>query len=114
MNLFGNNAAGDGSGNLVRNIAIAGAVVTVGALFAGNMLDNAAQNGTLNRIAGWGVEKDLNTRMANMPRPIQSSPSSSVVGIRYGNVDYTTTASIPGQKSKFKNVIANPGLGMPD
>ncbi len=114
MNLFGNGAAGDGSGNLLRNIAIAGAVVTVGALLGANMLDSAARNGTLNRIAGWGVERDLNKRMANMPRPTQSNAPGKVIGIRYGNVDYTTTASIPGQKSKFKNVIANPGLGMPN
>jgi hypothetical protein len=111
MNLFGHGTAGDGSNTLLRNIGIAGAVVAIAAVIAVSSLDKASRDGTLNRIAGWGVDKDLNRRMANMPRP--SNEPGKVIGVRYGNVDYTTTASIPGGKSKMKNVITDPDLGMP-
>lgn len=111
MNLFGHGTAGDGSNALLRNIGLAGAVVTLGAILAVSTLDRASRDGTLNSIAGWGVDSDLNKRMAAMPRP--SSEPGKVIGIRYGNVDYTTTASIPRGQRRIKNVITDPSLGMP-
>jgi len=111
MNLFGNGTAGDGSNNLLRKIGFAGAILTIGAIIAASTLDKASRNGTLNRIAGWGVESDLNKRMAAMPR--HSNEPGKVIGIRYGKVDYTTTASIPRGQRRMKNVITDPSLGMP-
>ncbi len=112
MNLFGNSAVGDGSNSLLRNIALAGGVIILGALVGAASLDKAAKDGTLNKIAGWGVKRDMNARMANIPR--SNDAPGKVIGIRYGNVDYTPTASINGQKSRFKNTFADPSLGMPN
>ncbi|MGE3246299.1 MAG: hypothetical protein AB7F96_15105 [Beijerinckiaceae bacterium] len=111
MNIFGASAAGQGSNGLVRNIVVASALILTGALFVANSLVSASRDGTLERIAGGG-KNDLNSRMANMPRP--SNEPGRPIGVRYGNVDYTTTATISDGKSRFKNVVATPSLGMPD
>ena len=113
MNLFGNTGAGEGQNKLVRNIALACAVALGGALFAAVSLDKAGRNGALERIASsWSKDDDLNRRLANMPRP--SDAPGRVIGIRYGNVDYTTTATIKPGKSRFKNTLVDPSAGMPN
>ena len=112
MNMFGSGSAGDGSGTILRNIFLAGALITARALIAVSSLDSAVKDGSLGRIAKWGsTDEDLRKRTAAMPRP--DSGPGRVIGVRYGNVDYTTTASIRGGKSKFNNVVADPSLGMP-
>ena len=103
MNLFGNSAV-DGSGKLVRHVAMAGAAVILAAVAAAVFLDRAANDGTLASLS-----------FGNAPRGMAGVPRSQepTGGVRYGNVDYMPTASIPGQKSRLKNVVTDPSLGMP-
>jgi hypothetical protein len=107
MNLFGNSTV-DGNGKLVRNIALAGGIVAVCAVVAASFLDRAAQNGTLASINIWG-SSDPSRHMAGVPRA-----GEAVGGVRYGNVDYMSTATIPANRQRVKNVVADPTLGMPN
>lgn len=107
MNLFGTDSA-DGNGKLVRHIVIAGAVVAVAAVAAASFLDRAARDGSLNSIAFWG-SSDPSRNMAGVPQSGQVTG-----GVRYGNVDYMPTATIPGQKPRMKNVVSDPRLGLPE
>ena len=107
MNLFGSSEAGS-DGRLVRNVALAGGFVALIAVAAAAFLDNAAQNGSLASL-GFLTGNDPARQMANVPRA--SEPRG---GVRYGDVDYMPTASIPGSQKKIKNVVSDPKLGMPD
>lgn len=115
MNIFGNTGAGEGNNKLFRNIVLASALVVAGGLFIGGSLDKAGQNGTLDRIAQsitGGGTRDLDRRLANMPRP--SNEPGKVIGIRYGKIDYTATATIKPGESRFKNTLVDPSAGMPN
>lgn len=109
MNLFGPVQPVDGSGSLLRKVMIGAGAVALIAIGSAAFLDNAARDGSLDRFAHWTNSSDLKSRTANLPRPTDGQP---VAGVRYGGVDYMPTASIGG-KSKFKNVLDDPSLGMP-
>lgn len=110
MNLFGNGVAGDGSNRLLRTITLAGGIISVGALIATATLDSASRNKNSNWVSGLGSSFGKHNKVARSPQPVSQRPR---IGIRYGNVDYMPTATIPGKKSRIKNVIADPSLGMP-
>lgn len=106
MNLFGN-ASADGAGKLVRNIALAGGVVALLSVAVAGFLDRSAQDGLIAEIAQKGF---------NAPRGMASVPQSGAAtgGVRYGNVDYMPTASIPASQQRVRNVISDPRLGLPN
>ncbi len=108
MNWFGNSTL-DGNGKLVRQVAIGGALVAICAIAAAGFLDRAARDGSLASIQIWGGSGDPARNMAGIPRS-----ADPVGGIRYGNVDYMPTASIPASRQRIKNVVADPALGMPN
>lgn len=107
MNLFGN-ASADGAGKLVRNIAVAGGLVAFFAVAAAGYLDRSAQDGFIAEMAqkGFGAAP---RGVASVPHP--SAPAG---GVRYGDVDYMPTASIPASQQKIKNVVSDPRLGLPN
>lgn len=109
MNLFGPVQPVDGSGALLRKVVFGAAAVAIVSLASAAYLDHAARQGSLNRIGHWAGGSDLKSRTANLPRPTSGQP---VAGVRYGGVDYMPTASTGG-KSRFKNVLDDPSLGMP-
>ncbi len=106
MNLFGDTES-DGNGRLVRQVALGASVVVFAALVATLFLDEAAKDGSLASLSGGSLNPGRH--MATIPR--SSTPAG---GVRYGNVDYMPTASIPAGRQKIKNVVSDPSLGMPD
>ena len=102
MNLFGNTSA-DGNGKLVRQLSLTGGLVIIIAMGAASYLDSAAKNGFA------GLSGNASRILANVPKPAQATG-----GIRYGNVDYMPTASIPASQQRVKNVLSDTSLGMPN
>lgn len=111
MNLLGNGTVGDGSNKLVRNIVLVNAGLIIASVLAVNYLDLANRDGTLEQIASSLKSNKYEASLAKAPKP--TGDPSRIVGIRYGNVDYTATASIPKKSSRFKNVVTDPSLGQP-
>ncbi len=93
----------EGTGKLVRQFAIAGGAVVMLAVAAAAFLDDAASNGFA------GLIGNSEPKLSALPRPVQTTS-----GVRYGDTDYMPTASIPANKQKFKNVVSDTSLGMPN
>lgn len=109
MNIFGADAA-DGSGKLLNKIVVTGFALAGLAIVGVLALDHASRDGSLTAWVASKPESDLNRRLSNLPQ----SDSRGPVGVRYGNIDYMPTASIPASQQRIKNVVADPALGMPN
>jgi len=105
MNIFGAEAA-DGSGKFLNRIVFAGFVLAGVAIASVVYLDHAGRNGSL---ATFWPAGDVERRLQNLPQ----SQEAGRIGVRYGNVDYMPTASIPASRQTVKNVVSDPSLGMP-
>jgi len=129
MNMFGKFDAGNGSQTLTRRIMIVCAAVAVGGLALAAILDR-----TTGDNAAWVVAPDASGALHALHRaPRAEAP---VAGIRYGEVDYLPTASIPQTRQgdlrqgrvnqerrpqdrgsqdalRWKNVVTDPSLGLP-
>lgn len=109
MNLFGNSAA-DGSHALLRRVAFAGIAIVAAATAMAHFTEKAARDGSLAFLPpGIFFSNGPDTTLARLPRPSEQN-----TGVRYGNVDYMATASIPASKQRVKNVVSDPSLGMPN
>lgn len=109
MNIFGAEAA-DGSGRLINKIVMIGFALAGSAIIGVLALDHSTREGTLARWVASKPDSDLSRRLSNLPQSSERGP----VGVRYGNIDYMPTATVPAAQQRIKNVVGDPSLGMPN
>jgi Flp pilus assembly pilin Flp len=87
--------AQDNRGTSFESIALTAAIVAVACVAGADFLDRAGKSGALPHIAFIKRDTDLAQVARNLPKPGQ--PGQNVAQSQRGNVDYSSTASIPTQ-----------------